>query len=208
MNDNRRGGSNIFWNLTVIHPCFQDILKTLFAPTGEPRFLAGNYGIDDDVIPLRSCISSCCSSCCCTLCLFFVEVCEDIFIMSKPTSGGMLKTWGKELALLGYSVGIAFSFLVFGYLQEKLAKGYELPGRSERLKFPSEIVLLLLATVLNCVFSRILLSFVAPSKPPRAGAAPEGFMSRNLPFIKLSVSYIVAMVCSSMAIRYISYPAQ
>src|SRR3989338_778639 len=123
MNDNRRGGSNIFWNLTVIHPCYQDILKTLFAPTGEPRFLAGNYGIDDDVIPLRSCISSCCSSCCCTLCFFFVEVCEDIFIMSKPTSGGMLKTWGKELALLGYSVGIAFSFLVFGYLQEKLAKG-------------------------------------------------------------------------------------
>ena len=134
--------------------------------------------------------------------------------MTKTTTNNSFyHRWYKELKLAFLAAGIYVCFLTFSYYQEHLARGVLDASTGEKVKFPSETVLLLIGCAFNALFTRLLIALrplffkVRPSSSISSLHSGLFSPSKQL-FVRISASYIVAMLTSNLAIRYISYPAQ
>mmetsp|Transcript_8575 Transcript_8575/g.13060 ORF Transcript_8575/g.13060 Transcript_8575/m.13060 type:complete len:329 (+) Transcript_8575:1-987(+) len=104
----------------------------------------------------------------------------------------------KEIQFIIYFFGIYGFYLLFSIKQEQiLTTSYPgIDGRDD--KFPSTFVLVGFCTFVNCMFALIIM------KVRGIGLASIGF----LPFAPVSASYVLAMLCSNLAVAFVSYPTQ
>lgn len=97
---------------------------------------------------------------------------------------------------LFYAVGINVCYLYFGILQEKITRTKHEPGSE---KFTCTKTLVLLQCIINALFARFILRFVIKQGIDRTRASYYGICS---------LTYLIAMVSSNMALQHVNYPTQ
>lgn len=100
------------------------------------------------------------------------------------------------IKFLTYALGIGFSFLYFGILQEKITRTKHEPGAET---FTCTMTLVLTQCIVNTLFAKFMLNYVYKRGIDRTKASYYGICS---------LSYLTAMVASNMALQHISYPTQ
>lgn len=96
--------------------------------------------------------------------------------------------------------GIFICYFVYGIVQEKITRGQygsEDPQSAEKFTFMSSLVLT--QCIVNYVFSKVMIA--------SSGSQPED-TTRTIYYAICSLSYLLAMVCSNMALQFVSYPTQ
>lgn len=92
--------------------------------------------------------------------------------------------------------GIFVSFWIFGLSQEKLFKGTYGP---EHERFTFVLSLLFLSTLVNCLYSYGMLKMQNITSEIRVPALYK---------YAIALTYLLAMISSQMALKWVSYPAQ
>lgn len=100
------------------------------------------------------------------------------------------------IKFLTYALGIGFSYLYFGILQEKITRTKHEPGSET---FTCTMTLVLLQCVVNTLFAKGMLIFIFKTERDRTKSSYYGVCS---------LTYLTAMVASNMALRHVSYPTQ
>lgn len=104
------------------------------------------------------------------------------------------------------AAGIFISYFYFGILQEKITKGKyfnETIDENGEVKVVNEkftyaLSLVFIACFVNYVFAKGMLY----AKPQGEDKTPTAY------FISCSLTYLLAMVCSNMALQWVPYPTQ
>lgn len=107
---------------------------------------------------------------------------------------------------LFYAVGIFFSYLYFGIVQEKITRGkysYDTVDENGNKKVQNEkyvyaLTLVFVQCVINFLVARIAMS-IWPQDENK---------THKLYYASMSLTYLLAMVCSNMALQWVSYPTQ
>lgn len=102
--------------------------------------------------------------------------------------------------------GIFISYFYFGILQEKITRGkyfIESVGEDGEKKITIEkftyaLSLVFIACFVNYLFAKAMLY----TKPQGEDKTPTTY------FISCSLTYLLAMVCSNMALQWVPYPTQ
>ncbi|KRT83901.1 hypothetical protein AMK59_4594, partial [Oryctes borbonicus] len=102
--------------------------------------------------------------------------------------------------------GIFISYFYFGILQEKITRGkyftetLDENGETKVIneKFTYALSLVFIACFVNYFFARGIIYF----KPQAEDKTPNTY------FISCSLTYLLAMVCSNMALQWVPYPTQ
>lgn len=100
------------------------------------------------------------------------------------------------MKFITYALGIGISFLYFGYLQEKITRTKHEPGAET---FTCTMTLVLMQCIVNTLFARFMLNYVYSKDTDRTKASYYGMCS---------LSYLIAMVASNMALQHVNYPTQ
>lgn len=105
-----------------------------------------------------------------------------------------------------YATGIFFSYLYFGVVQEKITRGkytYETVDENGKTETHTEkyvyaLTLVFVQCVINFIVARVAMSIW-----------PQGEdKTHKLYYASMSLTYLLAMVCSNMALQWVSYPTQ
>uniref|UniRef100_A0A6P7F4C8 Solute carrier family 35 member B1 homolog n=1 Tax=Diabrotica virgifera virgifera TaxID=50390 RepID=A0A6P7F4C8_DIAVI len=105
-----------------------------------------------------------------------------------------------------YAAGIFLSYFYFGIVQEKITRGkypYELTKEDgtkvvENEKYTYAVTLVLVQCILNYLIAKIA-----------ATMWPQGEdTTRTLYYASMSFTYLLAMICSNMALQWVPYPTQ
>lgn len=100
--------------------------------------------------------------------------------------------------LLVCAAGIFVCYFYFGILQEKITRGQYGDGEVKE-KFTYMFALVFVQCLLNYIFAKIILLTVMK----------QGEDSTKTVYYALSsLTYLLAMVCSNMALQFVSYPTQ
>ena len=104
----------------------------------------------------------------------------------------------KSTKLLICAAGIFVCYFYFAMLQEKITRGQY--GDSEHVeKFTYMFALVFFQCLINYAFAKTILM----------ATMPEGEdTTRTLYYAASAMTYLLAMVCSSMALQFVSYPTQ
>lgn len=102
----------------------------------------------------------------------------------------------SKLKFLTYAAGIGLSYLYFGILQEKITRTKHGPQGE---KFTCTMTLVLLQCIFNTLFAKLMLRFLFDQGGDRTKPSYFGICS---------LSYLIAMVSSNMALQHVSYPTQ
>lgn len=96
------------------------------------------------------------------------------------------------------AVGIFTCYFYFGILQEKLTRGIYGEGENEE-RFTCVLALVFVQCVVNYLFAKMMLAtFMKQGEDT----------TRTFYYAASSMTYILAMVCSNMALQWVSYPTQ
>ncbi|KAI5705117.1 hypothetical protein M8J76_017250 [Diaphorina citri] len=102
----------------------------------------------------------------------------------------------KRLKFLFYAGGIFTFYFLFGILQEKITRGTY--GESNE-KFTCMLALVFVQCVINYIYAKImLLTFLKQGEDS----------TRSVYYASAAMTYLLAMVCSNMALQWINYPTQ
>lgn len=97
---------------------------------------------------------------------------------------------------LFYAAGIGLSYWYYGILQEKITRTKHVPDGAT---FTCTMTLVLLQCIVNSLFARFMLAYVYDQGVDRT--------KKNYYRI-CSLTYLIAMVSSNMALRHVNYPTQ
>ncbi|XP_045784437.1 solute carrier family 35 member B1 homolog [Maniola jurtina] len=100
----------------------------------------------------------------------------------------------SEVRFIFYASSIFICYFVFGMLQEKITRGKY--GVSD--KYTCSLTLVLIQCVVNYIFAQILMLSWNHEKDT----------TRKMYYFASALTYLLAMVCSVMALQYINYPTQ
>lgn len=104
----------------------------------------------------------------------------------------------KHSKLLVCASGIFVCYFYFGMLQEKITRG-QYGDENNREKFTYMFALVFVQCVVNYVFAKTILLTVMK----------QGEDTTSTLYYSLSaLTYLLAMVCSNMALKFVSYPTQ
>ncbi|GAB1864353.1 Solute carrier family 35 member B1-like protein [Camponotus japonicus] len=104
----------------------------------------------------------------------------------------------KHSKLLFCAAGIFVCYFYFGMLQEKITRG-QYGDRENREKFTYMFALVFVQCLVNYVFAKFILMTVM--KQGEDGTS-------TLYYVLSALTYLLAMVCSNMALQFVSYPTQ
>lgn len=108
-----------------------------------------------------------------------------------------------------YAAGIITCFSIIGIFQEKIMRscygGEFVEGVCQGEKFKFELTLVLIYCIWFSIFAQILWhinKYIPFTDPPREDKTFVGW------YISIAFCYLSAMVCTTMALRWINYPTQ
>ena len=101
-----------------------------------------------------------------------------------------------KLKFIFYALGIGLSYWYYGILQERITRTKHEPDGK---MFTCTMTLVLLQCIFNTIFAKFMLKFIFDQGRDRTRASYYGVCS---------LTYLVAMVSSNMALRHVSYPTQ
>lgn len=104
----------------------------------------------------------------------------------------------KHTKLLVCAAGIFVCYFYFGMLQEKITRGQYGDGEN-REKFTYMFALVFVQCLVNYVFAKTILLTVMKQGEDTTS---------TLYYFLSSLTYLLAMVCSNMALQFVSYPTQ
>ncbi|XP_012265244.2 solute carrier family 35 member B1 [Athalia rosae] len=104
----------------------------------------------------------------------------------------------KNTKLLICAAGIFICYFYFGILQEKITRGHYGEGENTE-KFTYMFALVFVQCLVNYVFAKIILLTVMKQGEDS---------TRTIYYAVCSLTYLLAMVCSYMALQFVSYPTQ
>lgn len=115
---------------------------------------------------------------------------------STSVGSGLANAFDKKFLLL--AAGIFVSYFYFGILQEKITRGdYEFNGQKE--KFTSTLTLVAFQCVFNYLVALIALKFWKQQREDT---------TRTTYYASAAFTYLLAMICSNMSLRWVPYPTQ
>ncbi|KAK2721139.1 solute carrier family 35 member B1-like [Artemia franciscana] len=97
-----------------------------------------------------------------------------------------------------YAVGIFTCYFFFGILQERITRGKYGEGESEE-KFTYTLALVFFQCIINYLYAKIMLKFVFKQGEDT---------TRNVYYASSSMTYLLAMITSNMALQWVNYPTQ
>ncbi|XP_039764143.1 solute carrier family 35 member B1 homolog [Pararge aegeria] len=100
----------------------------------------------------------------------------------------------SEVRFIFYASSIFVCYFVFGMLQEKITRGKY--GAND--KYTCSLTLVLIQCVVNYIFAQILMLSWKHEKDT----------TRKIYYFTSALTYLLAMVCSVMALQWINYPTQ
>ncbi|KAJ8688427.1 hypothetical protein QAD02_024222 [Eretmocerus hayati] len=100
--------------------------------------------------------------------------------------------------LLFCAAGIFVCYSYYAILQEKVTRGQYVDGSSVE-KFTYMFALVFVQCVVNCLFAKLLLVTVMKQGEDTTRTSYYAFSA---------LTYLLAMVCSNMALQFVSYPTQ
>lgn len=104
-----------------------------------------------------------------------------------------------------YATGIFFSYLYFGVVQEKITRGkysYEETKNGKTVTHTEKFVYALTLVFVQCIINFIVARMAASIWPQGEDK------THKLYYASMSLTYLLAMVCSNMALQWVSYPTQ
>jgi len=104
----------------------------------------------------------------------------------------------KHTKLFIYAAGIFVCYFYFGMLQEKITRGQYGNGENKE-KFTYMFALVFVQCLLNYLFAKIILLTVMKQ---------DEDITSTLYYSLSALTYLLAMVCSNMALQFVSYPTQ
>ncbi|KAL6443469.1 hypothetical protein ACFW04_002952 [Cataglyphis niger] len=104
----------------------------------------------------------------------------------------------KHSKLFICAIGIFVCYFYFGMLQEKITRG-QYGDRENREKFTYMFALVFVQCLVNYVFAKTILLTVMKQGEDATS---------TLYYILSALTYLLAMVCSNMALQFVSYPTQ
>lgn len=109
-----------------------------------------------------------------------------------------MATTNQHSKLLVCAIGIFVCYFYFGMLQEKITRGQYGDGEN-REKFTYMFALVFVQCLVNYLFAKTILLTVLK----------QGEDTTSTLYYALSaLTYLLAMVCSNMALQFVSYPTQ
>lgn len=107
-------------------------------------------------------------------------------------------TTNQHSKLLVCAAGIFVCYFYFGMLQEKITRG-QYGDENNREKFTYMFALVFVQCLLNYVFAKTILLTVMK----------QGEDTTSTLYYSVSaLTYLLAMVCSNMALKFVNYPTQ
>lgn len=106
--------------------------------------------------------------------------------------------FNKHSKLLFCAAGIFVCYFYFGMLQEKITRG-QYGDKENREKFTYMFALVFVQCLVNYVFAKFILLTVM--KQGEDGTS-------TMYYVLSALTYLLAMICSNMALRFVSYPTQ
>ena len=100
--------------------------------------------------------------------------------------------------LIFCAAGIFVCYSYFAILQEKLTRGEYVDGDSKE-KFTYMFALVFVQCLVNCLFAKLLLVTVMKQGEDT---------TKTLYYATCALTYLLAMVCSNMALQFVNYPTQ
>lgn len=100
--------------------------------------------------------------------------------------------------LLFCTAGIFVCYSYFAILQEKVTRGQYVDGDSNE-KFTHMFALVFVQCAINCLFAKVLLMTVMKQGEDT---------TRTVYYAASALTYLLAMVCSNMALQFVNYPTQ
>ncbi|GLH11441.1 hypothetical protein R5R35_002159 [Gryllus longicercus] len=104
----------------------------------------------------------------------------------------------KNLKLFICAAGIFVCYFYFGILQEKITRGSYGEGENKE-KFTCTLALVLVQCIFNYLYAKIVTATVMKQGEDS---------TRTLYYSCSALTYLLAMVCSNMALQWINYPTQ
>lgn len=102
----------------------------------------------------------------------------------------------SRFKFLLYAAGIFIFYFIFGILQEKITRG---TYGEEKEKFTCMLALVFVQCVVNYIYAKIMLmTFLKQGEDT----------TRSIYYASAAMTYLLAMVCSNMALQWINYPTQ
>lgn len=102
----------------------------------------------------------------------------------------------SKFKLLVYAGGIGLSYWYFGILQEKITRT---KYGSNQETFTCTMSLVLMQCIFNTIFAKFILTFIMDQGKDRTRSSYYGICS---------LTYLTAMVSSTMALQHVNYPTQ
>uniref|UniRef100_A0A0P5KZ40 Solute carrier family 35 member B1 n=1 Tax=Daphnia magna TaxID=35525 RepID=A0A0P5KZ40_9CRUS len=99
---------------------------------------------------------------------------------------------------LGYASGIFICYFYFGILQERITRGKYGEGETQE-KFTYTLALVFVQCVVNFAYAKIMLSTVMKQGEDKTS---------RMYYASSALTYLLAMVCSNMALQWVNYPTQ
>lgn len=106
---------------------------------------------------------------------------------------------------LTYAAGIFVSYFYFGILQEKVTRGkyeYETVEDGKSVTKIEKYTCTLTLVFVQCIINYIIATIVLQTKNHPEDKTPR------LYYASVSLTYLLAMVCSNMALQWVPYPTQ
>lgn len=104
----------------------------------------------------------------------------------------------KNVKLIVCAVGIFVCFFYYAILQEKITRG-DFGEGSNKEKFTCTLSLVLVQCIFNYLYAKVISSFIIKHEEDN---------TRTLYYSCSALTYLLAMVCSNMALQWINYPTQ
>jgi UDP-galactose transporter B1 len=104
----------------------------------------------------------------------------------------------KNTKFLICAIGIFVCYFYYGVLQEKITRGVYGEDENEE-KFTCMLALVFFQCVVNYIFAKIVLATVMKQGEDS---------TRTLYYSSSALTYLLAMVCSNMALQWVNYPTQ
>lgn len=115
----------------------------------------------------------------------------------------MNKHTSDQAKFLGIALGIFFCYFYYGIMQEKVTRGRYGTEENEDgtvgERYTLALALVAVQCICNCVFAKVLLVMSPPAKRDDTS---------NMSYASCSLTYLLAMVSSNMALQWVPYPTQ
>ncbi|XP_069671309.1 solute carrier family 35 member B1 [Periplaneta americana] len=104
----------------------------------------------------------------------------------------------KNTKFLVCAFGIFVCYFYYGVLQEKITRGSYGEGENKE-KFTCMLALVFFQCIVNYIYAKIMLTTVMKQGEDS---------TRTLYYSSSALTYLLAMVCSNMALQWVNYPTQ